>query len=207
MYLHQFTSPIFTEIGTRDYLPVVAAALTCNYGSVGGDGFQRPGVQDRWHKGFRHSDFLTQEFCEKFFIPSLLGKDVDGDDAVRFPVWVQLLARGQFITRPLAAIAMLVAVSSALFFGAAFIVRNAPSPASLKEWANDWFISHPAPPPRPPDPLAGEAEVVVPDWRQAPLSLWDSWESAKVGDKEWLRLPLPGGGFAYVPKASLQPWK
>jgi pimeloyl-ACP methyl ester carboxylesterase len=40
--------------------------------------------------------------------------------------------------------------------------------------------------------LAGEAEVVVPDWRQAPLSIWDSWESAA----RWVVGQMPAGKFA-----------
>jgi pimeloyl-ACP methyl ester carboxylesterase len=238
-YLHQFTAPIHNEIGTRDYWPVVAAALTYSYGSVGADGFQRAGVQDRWHKDFRHSDFLTAEFCEKFFIPSLLGKEVDGDDAVRFPVWVQLLARAHFITRPLAAFAILLAVVSALFFGASFVVRHAPTPATVWTWAVGHFIPDPPPPPPPPPPAP-----LPPAWRQLPAGtrfvnrtqspirvFADSkvdpvgsgsiaagavvpdfasdqrWESATVEQQEWLRLPLPNGGYDYVPRAALEPWK
>jgi pimeloyl-ACP methyl ester carboxylesterase len=237
-YLHQFTAPIHNEIGTRDYWPVVAAALTYSYGSVGADGFQRAGVQDRWHKDFRHSDFLTQQFCEKFFIPSLLGKEVDGDDAVRFPGWVRVLARSHFITRPLATFAILLAVVSALFFGAAFIVRNAPAAATVMKWVVGKFIPEPPPLPLPPP------APLPPAWRQLPAGtrfvnrtrspvpvfadpkvdavksgsiaagavVPDSasdqrWESAKVEQQEWLRLPLPNGGYDYVPRASLEPWK
>ena len=36
--------------------------------------------------------------------------------------------------------------------------------------------------------LADGAEIVVPDWRQAPLSIWDSWESAA----RWVRRPDAG---------------
>lgn len=234
-YLHQFTAPIHNEIGTRDYWPVVAAALTFSYGSVGADGFQRAGVQDRWHKDFRHSDFLTQQFCEKFFIPSLLGKEVDGDDAVSFPAWVQVLARAHFITRPLATFAILVAFVSALFFGTAFVYRTAPS----WEWVvtKTYLAFKRAPrPPTPPPPqiewrklpagtrfLNGTLSpiAIFPDAKVDPVGSGSiavgevvpdfasdqRWESAKVDDKEWLRLRLPNGGFAYVPKASLQPWK
>jgi pimeloyl-ACP methyl ester carboxylesterase len=232
-YLHQFKNPIFNEIGTRDYWPVVAAALTWSYGSVGADGFQRAGVRDRWHKDFRHSDFLTQEFCEKFFIPSLLGEEVDGDDAVRFPLWVQFLARVHFITRPLAALA----ICSLLFFGASFVFRNAPSLDSiLVLLARSFERPEVSKPPQPPQPSP-------PDWRQlpdetrfmngtrAPVPLFSDekgtkldssiapgevvpgfgmhgrWESAKIGDEEWLRIALPNGGHGYVRKGSLQPWK
>jgi pimeloyl-ACP methyl ester carboxylesterase len=228
-YLHQFTSPIYNEIGTRDYWPVVAAALTWSYGSVGADGFQRPGVQDRWHKGFRHSDFLTREFCEKFFIPSLLGKEVDGDDAVRFPAWVQFLARVHFITRPLAALVIWAAVFSTLFFGTALVVRNAPAPARVMDWVASKFIPAKQPPP---DWRQLPAETRFMNGTQAPIPLFSDekgttldstiavgevvpgfgevngrWESAKIGQEVWLRLPLANGGYAYVPKASLQLWK
>ena len=40
--------------------------------------------------------------------------------------------------------------------------------------------------------LAGEAEIVVPDWRQAPLSIWNSWESAA----RWVVGQMPAGKFA-----------
>ena len=40
--------------------------------------------------------------------------------------------------------------------------------------------------------LAGQAEIVVPDWRQAPLSIWDSWESAA----RWVVGQMPAGKFA-----------
>jgi pimeloyl-ACP methyl ester carboxylesterase len=40
--------------------------------------------------------------------------------------------------------------------------------------------------------LAADAEVVVPDWRQAPLAIWDSWESAA----RWCVDQMPAGKFA-----------
>jgi pimeloyl-ACP methyl ester carboxylesterase len=40
--------------------------------------------------------------------------------------------------------------------------------------------------------LAADAEIVVPDWRQAPLSIWDSWESAA----RWCVDQMPPGKFA-----------
>ena len=40
--------------------------------------------------------------------------------------------------------------------------------------------------------LAAEAEIVVPDWRRAPLSIWDSWESAA----RWVVDQMPAGKFA-----------
>src|SRR5260370_24024314 len=40
--------------------------------------------------------------------------------------------------------------------------------------------------------LADEAEIVVPDWRRAPLAIWDSWESAA----RWVVDQMPAGKFA-----------
>ena len=40
--------------------------------------------------------------------------------------------------------------------------------------------------------LSGEAEVVVPDWRRAPLAIWDSWEGAA----RWVVDQMPAGKFA-----------
>lgn len=40
--------------------------------------------------------------------------------------------------------------------------------------------------------LADAADVVVPDWRRAPLSIWDSWESAA----RWCIAQMPAEKFA-----------
>ena len=40
--------------------------------------------------------------------------------------------------------------------------------------------------------LADLAEIVVPDWRRAPLSIWDSWETAV----RWIVDQMPPGKFA-----------
>ena len=40
--------------------------------------------------------------------------------------------------------------------------------------------------------LSDAADVVVPDWRRAPLSIWDSWESAS----RWIVDQMPPGKFA-----------
>jgi pimeloyl-ACP methyl ester carboxylesterase len=40
--------------------------------------------------------------------------------------------------------------------------------------------------------LAGEADIVVPDWRKAPLSIWDSWQSAA----RWVIEQMPAEKFA-----------
>ncbi len=40
--------------------------------------------------------------------------------------------------------------------------------------------------------LSADAEIVVPDWRRAPLAIWDSWESAA----RWVVDQMPPGKFA-----------
>ena len=40
--------------------------------------------------------------------------------------------------------------------------------------------------------LEGEAEIVVPDWRRAPLSIWDTWETAA----RWVIDQMPAEKFA-----------
>jgi pimeloyl-ACP methyl ester carboxylesterase len=40
--------------------------------------------------------------------------------------------------------------------------------------------------------LSGEVDIVVPDWRRAPLAIWDSWESAA----RWVVDQMPAGKFA-----------
>lgn len=40
--------------------------------------------------------------------------------------------------------------------------------------------------------LKDQAEIVVPDWRRAPLSTWDTWRSAA----QWVVDQMPAGRFA-----------
>jgi pimeloyl-ACP methyl ester carboxylesterase len=40
--------------------------------------------------------------------------------------------------------------------------------------------------------LASEADIVVPDWRKAPLSIWDTWQSAA----RWVLDQMPAEKFA-----------
>jgi pimeloyl-ACP methyl ester carboxylesterase len=40
--------------------------------------------------------------------------------------------------------------------------------------------------------LSGAADIVVPDWRKAPLAVWDSWESAA----RWVLAQMPAEKFA-----------
>src|SRR5258707_12257810 len=40
--------------------------------------------------------------------------------------------------------------------------------------------------------LAGQADIVVPDWRKAPLAIWDSWDTAA----RWVLGQMPAERFA-----------
>jgi len=93
-YLSRFDSPILNEIGTQDYWPALAEAITWGYGSVGSFGFNSPAVTERWHKGFTHSDFLTANFCTKFWIPFLeKGEIIKGNEPEPLPRMMRILAR------------------------------------------------------------------------------------------------------------------
>ncbi len=90
--LERFSHPLLNEIGTKDYWPALAESVGWGYGSVGSTGFNRPPVETRWHKGLRHSDFLTERFCDRYWIPFLHGeKPVPADDGTDLPFGVRAL--------------------------------------------------------------------------------------------------------------------
>jgi pimeloyl-ACP methyl ester carboxylesterase len=77
----RFVSPLLNEVGTRDIWPAMAASVTWGYGSIGSHWFNNPTARTRWHDGFRHSDFLTPDFCKKYWIPFLRdGTIIKGSD-------------------------------------------------------------------------------------------------------------------------------
>jgi len=95
--LKRFDQPLLIENGTRDYWPALAASAGWGYSSVGSTGLNRPVVAARWHKGFRHRDFLTETFCNKFWTPFLQGKKPRRPDtaaempaSIRAITWVPL---------------------------------------------------------------------------------------------------------------------
>jgi pimeloyl-ACP methyl ester carboxylesterase len=91
-YLERFDDPLLNEVGTKDFWPALAESVTWGYGSVGSNGFNAPPVESRWHIGFRHSDFLTDSFCKKFWIPFLKeGKTVRGDVPTALPWWIRFI--------------------------------------------------------------------------------------------------------------------
>ncbi len=89
-YRKRFEVPLVNEVGTRDFWPVIAKVVTFGYGSAGTFGFRRPAVRDRWHNGKTHSDFLTPEFCRKYWVSYLSGNEIVEDDAAaeRPPWWL-----------------------------------------------------------------------------------------------------------------------
>jgi pimeloyl-ACP methyl ester carboxylesterase len=88
--LYRFNDPLLNEVGTRDYLPALAESVGWGYGSVGSTGFNRPPVETRWHHGFGHSDFLTERFCNSFWVPFLRGaKPIPADKPANMPLWIR----------------------------------------------------------------------------------------------------------------------
>lgn len=90
--LRRFHQPLMNEVGSKDFLPALAESVTWGYGSVGSNGYNAVGVDTRWHTGFHHSDFLTEAFCQKYWIPFLRdGTKVAGDKPSELPWWIRLI--------------------------------------------------------------------------------------------------------------------
>jgi pimeloyl-ACP methyl ester carboxylesterase len=91
-YTDRFDPPLINEIGTKDFWPALAECTGWGYGSVGSTGFNRPGVESRWHNGFRHSDFLTRQFAETYWVPFLKGeRPKRGDPPQQLPLWIRAI--------------------------------------------------------------------------------------------------------------------
>jgi hypothetical protein len=91
-YLGRFKHPILNEVGTRDIWPAMAESVTWGYGSVGSYGFNKPPVETRWHRGFHHSDFLTDEFCRSYWVPFLRDGSIKRGDPPDFlPWWTRII--------------------------------------------------------------------------------------------------------------------
>jgi hypothetical protein len=85
---------IINEVSSRDIWPVIAESITRGYGSAGTFGFKVPRIRDRWHAGFSHSQYLTREFCKKFWVPFFKdGVVVEGDISLDpSPAWLILIS-------------------------------------------------------------------------------------------------------------------
>jgi len=93
-YLDRFNQPLINEVGTRDFLPALAQSVTWGYGSVGSNGYNAPPVETRWHRRLFHSDFLTPEFCTRFWIPFLRdGTIVRADAPSTLPLPIRLITK------------------------------------------------------------------------------------------------------------------
>jgi pimeloyl-ACP methyl ester carboxylesterase len=86
---------IVSECGTHDIWPVLAERITKRYGPSGTFGSNDARVHSRWHSYMRHSGFLTETFCRKFWIPFLKnGNLVPGARNVNeIPWYIRLLSR------------------------------------------------------------------------------------------------------------------
>jgi hypothetical protein len=82
------------ECGSRDIWPLLATACTWGYGPSGTFGFGAAYVTDRFHD-FRHSDFFSEDFAQKFWLPLFLdGQIVDSSFNRPTPAsWQNLLPR------------------------------------------------------------------------------------------------------------------
>jgi hypothetical protein len=87
-------SKILNEVGCKDPWPALGASSTWGYGPTGTYGFNRPGIQDRWHRNLRHGGFLTPQFCKDYWVPFFSdGEIVPGDqDADKPPPWVRVIS-------------------------------------------------------------------------------------------------------------------
>jgi hypothetical protein len=85
----RFTPPIINEVSARDPWPAIAKNITSGYGAVGTRGFNNSQVNDRWHLGFGHSQYLTETFCKTFWIPFFESGKVVSGASVReqAPLW------------------------------------------------------------------------------------------------------------------------
>ncbi len=91
---NRFVPPLINDVGTADPWPAIAEALTTGYGSAGTFGFNRPGVEDRYHNGRGHGHFLNGAFATKYWAPFLKdGTVVPGDEPAKDPpLWVRLIS-------------------------------------------------------------------------------------------------------------------
>ena len=92
-YTQQFLPPIVNEVSANDPWPAIAEKLGFGYGSVGTRGFKSHYVEDRWHDGFGHSQYLTNIFCKTFWIPFFRDGNVvkSGNNPQPQKCWLRLL--------------------------------------------------------------------------------------------------------------------
>ena len=85
-FSERFSTPIVNEVGSNDYWPAIAESATWGYGSTGTYGFRSPRIRDRWHNNINHSQFLTEAFCKKFWVPFFKdGTIIEGEREFKSP--------------------------------------------------------------------------------------------------------------------------
>ena len=104
---------IINEVGTRDYLPVMAKLFSKGYGSSGTFGFGSTKVKDR-HHDLGHSDFFNESFINKYWISFILGGVIIdskwGSDRPDEPWWIAFMDT-PWLARPLFIFILLLLVS------------------------------------------------------------------------------------------------
>jgi len=92
-YPHRFDTPLLNDCGMFDIWPVFAKFATWGYGPSGRFGFKSNRVRDRFHR-FRHSDFFTGDFYNRYWKPFLEDGVIDEGELDRetTPWWISILA-------------------------------------------------------------------------------------------------------------------
>lgn len=85
---------IINDCGTHDIWPVLAGRITKRYGASGTFGSDNWRVENRWHGYMRHSGFLNEDFCRKYWIPFLKnGTLISGERSVtQIPRMISVLS-------------------------------------------------------------------------------------------------------------------
>jgi hypothetical protein len=192
--LERFRPPLLNEVGTRDYWPALAESAGWGYGSVGSTGFNRPPVETRWHTGFRHSDFLTERFCNEFWVPFLRGGKIrPADKPTELPLFIRAIAWLPLRYVILAMLATFVAYPTYRAFGYFFYPKQTATIATPTPVATP---SAPATPPS--TPATPPSTPRVPSLQLG--YLMGKWILSKSGEQIIFTLAL-GGLDAWLPWA------
>lgn len=125
----RFEGFILNEVGTKDFFPALAAKVTWGYGSIGSHGFKGAPLMERYYKGYKHSDFLTTEHCEKSWIPFLrTGQSPYSGEREPLNFFIRVLDWIPFVPWVLWSLLL-----GAIYLAAACIVR------SVAPWISQFF--------------------------------------------------------------------